>query len=63
LKLKDLPGELKGRKITLKAGLGDENTLDNPFLVKPVESAVSMSTSDFNISVAAESFEVFVFDL
>ena len=63
MKLKDLPRELKGRKITLKAELGDENTLDNPFLVKPVEAAVSMNTSDFNISVAAESFEVFVFDL
>lgn len=63
LKLSDLSRELKGKKITLKAGLGDENTLDNPLLVKPIETAVTMNSSDFNISVAAESFEVFVFDL
>ena len=63
MNLMDLPKELKGKKITLKAGLGDENTLDNPFLVKPVETAVSKSLSDFNISIAAESFEVYILSL
>jgi alpha-L-arabinofuranosidase len=63
MNLKNLPKELKGKKITLKSGLGDENTLDNPFFVKPVETAVSISHSDFNISIAAESFEVYLFNL
>jgi alpha-L-arabinofuranosidase len=63
LNLKGLPNELKGKRITLKAGLGDENTLDEPFLVQPSESSVSINSSDFHISVPSESFEVLVLDL
>lgn len=63
LNLKGLPNELKGKRITLKAGLSDENTLDEPFLVQPSESSVSLNISDFHISVPSESFEVLVLDL
>ncbi len=61
--IKNLPDELKGKKIELKAGLGDENTLDEPFLVKPNESQVSFSSRKMNISVEPESFQVFVLGL
>jgi len=63
LKLKKLPEQLSGKKIELKAGLEDENTLDHPFKVKPVESQVSFNTKGMNITVDPESFQVYVFDL
>lgn len=63
LKLKDLPGVLTGKKILLKASPGDENTLDEPFLVKPQESPVSFSLKEMSIKLEPESFQIFVFDL
>lgn len=63
LKLKGLPDNLKGKQITLKANLEDENTLDNPFLVKPVEKEISLSSKLPKIQIEPESFHVFVLDL
>lgn len=63
MNIKGLPEELNGKKITLKADLAEENTLDEPFLVKPTESEVSTLSSSFNIYVPSESFEVYVFNL
>jgi alpha-L-arabinofuranosidase len=63
LNLKGLPNELKGKRITLKADLDDENTLDEPFLVQPSETEVSYFSSGLNISITAESFNVLVLDL
>ena len=63
LELKKLPNQLSGKKIELKARLEDENTLDDPFKVKPVESQVSFNTKELNVTVEPESFHVFVFDL
>ena len=63
LKIKDLPNVLSGKKILLKAASGDENTLDEPFLVKPQESPVSFGSKEINIKLEPESFQVFVFDL
>ncbi|MCG6187538.1 alpha-L-arabinofuranosidase C-terminal domain-containing protein [Maribellus maritimus] len=62
-KLKELPSVLKGKQITLKANLDDENTLDEPFLVKPVEKEVALDSKSPKISIEAESFHVFVLDL
>ncbi|QGY47465.1 alpha-L-arabinofuranosidase [Maribellus comscasis] len=62
-KLKELPGVLKGKQITLKANLDDENTLDEPFLVKPLEKEVVLDSKSPKISIEAESFHVFVLDL
>jgi alpha-L-arabinofuranosidase len=63
LKLKGLPDNLKGKQITLKANLEDENTLDDPFLVKPVEKEISLSSKLPKIQIEPESFHVFVLDL
>lgn len=63
LKIKDLPDVLSGKKILLKAAPGDENTLDEPFLVKPQESPVSFGTKEMSIKLEPESFQVLVFNL
>jgi alpha-L-arabinofuranosidase len=63
LKLKDLPEMLSGKQITLKAGLEDENTLDDPYLVKPLETVVSFNSKTMKILLNPESFNVFVLDL
>ncbi len=63
LKIKGLPEILKGRQITLKANLEDENTLNDPFLVKPVEKEVSLNSKTPKIQIEPESFQVFVLDL
>lgn len=63
LKLEKLPNQVSGKKIVLKADLEDENTLDDPFKVKPAESQVSFNTKEMNVAVEPESFQVLVFDL
>lgn len=63
LKQKGLPKELNGKKILLKSDLKNENTLDSPFLVKPVESEISVNSTDFNVNLQPESFQVLVFNL
>jgi alpha-L-arabinofuranosidase len=63
LKLKGLPAELKGKKILLKANPGDENTLDAPELVKPVESDASFTGNNILLQVEPESFQVLVLEI
>ncbi len=63
LNIKNLPEQLSGKKFVLKAGLEDENSLENPELVKPQEFPVSLSAKEANLEIEPESFQVFVFGL
>lgn len=53
---KDLDG---GKVLTLHADLEAENTLDNPDIVKPVESAVEVSGREFTTTVGPSTFAVY----
>lgn len=53
-----------GKLITLKSrDLDAENTLDNPNLIVPVESRVSIEGNVLESRIDAHSFYVFKFDL
>lgn len=61
----DLKGLKKGKTLnggttlTLAADLKAENTLDNPDIVKPSESAVEATGTKFDATVGAKSFAVY----
>jgi len=48
-----------GKALTLHADLEAENTLDNPDLVKPVESAVEAAGREFTATVGPSTFAVY----
>lgn len=48
-----------GKVLTLHADLEAENTLDNPDLVKPVESAVEAAGREFTATVGPSTFAVY----
>lgn len=48
-----------GKALTLHADLEAENTLDNPDLVKPVESAVETAGREFTATVGPSTFAVY----
>jgi alpha-L-arabinofuranosidase len=52
-----------GKQISLKAPMAAENTLEQPNLVVPVETAFETSENNKSTSVEPGSFQVFVFDL
>lgn len=48
-----------GKVLTLHADLEAENTLDNPDIVKPVESTVEAAGREFNATVGPSTFAVY----
>lgn len=48
-----------GKVLTLHADLKAENTLDNPDIVKPVESTVEAAGREFNATVGPSTFAVY----
>lgn len=61
LNLKGIKGLKEGKVITLHAdGATDENTLDNPTKIVPVEKAISVSGNVLETEVPAQTFAVYV---
>ncbi len=63
LDIKDVPDRLSGKRILLKANPQDENTLANPYKVKPEELPVSFDSKKMNVKLSPEAFYVYVLDL
>jgi alpha-L-arabinofuranosidase len=63
LNLENLPADLKGKKILLKAAPGDENTLEAPDLVKPAQSDISFKGKRISMKIEPESFQVLVLEI
>ncbi len=62
--LNDLPKtNYSGKHITLHANKTDENTLDNPYLVVPVENNFDVKNKKISVKLQAESFHVLVINL
>ena len=63
IRMKQADTIITGKKLVLKSGLNDENTLDKSDLIKPRESMVILTPSKMSVPIEPESFNIFVFEL